>query len=101
VQKLRGVGVVAGVAGGPAVLQGGENATAAGAILLVNDGRTEMCPHVYDAKGIVLLSGGLVSPVARLAQELGVPVVHCPAARAFATRDIMIDGGVGTVVVRR
>ena len=56
---------------------------------------------MYDARGIVLLSGGLVSTVVELAAELGVPTVLCPAARAFATEEVAIDGATGTVTVNR
>jgi phosphohistidine swiveling domain-containing protein len=101
VPKIQGFGVVAGKAAGPAVLYTGvEREVGVGAILMLADPRTEMCPQVYDARGIILLSGGLVSPVALLAAELGVPTVLCPAARGCATLDVVIDGTSGTITVK-
>ncbi|HVU04825.1 MAG TPA: PEP-utilizing enzyme [Polyangiaceae bacterium] len=100
--QLRGVGVTPGTAAGPAVLaNSADRGLGMGAILLVPDPRSELCPHVFDAKGVVLLSGGLVSPVALLASELGIPTVLCPSARSLATQDLTIDGTTGSVVVHR
>jgi phosphohistidine swiveling domain-containing protein len=100
--RIRGLGVAPGAAKGPAVpLTGQERGLGVGAILLVSDPRSDLCPHVFDARGVILLTGGLVSPVATLAAELGVPVVLCPAARSTATYDVTIDGTTGTVVVHR
>jgi phosphoenolpyruvate-protein kinase (PTS system EI component) len=53
---------------------------------------------VYEARGVVLLTGGLASPVAALAAELSIPTVLCPAARGLSTRDVRIDGTSGEVV---
>jgi phosphohistidine swiveling domain-containing protein len=100
--EMRGLGVVAGKARGPLVLlsptsRGGS----AGAIIALQDGRSEFCAHVFDARGVVLLSGGLASPVALLAAELSVPTVLCTAARTLATADVSIDGTSGTIQVKR
>jgi phosphohistidine swiveling domain-containing protein len=100
--QIRGVPVAPGKAQGPAVLAAGsDKSLGAGAILLVTDPRPDLCPQVFDASGVVLLSGGLVSPVALLAQELGVPAVLCPSARTLATVDLTIDGSTGTIQVHR
>jgi phosphohistidine swiveling domain-containing protein len=77
---------------------GGDAGIGAGAILLVADPRSELCSHVYEARGVVLLTGGLASPVAALAAELSIPTVLCPAARGLSTRDVRIDGTSGEVV---
>jgi phosphohistidine swiveling domain-containing protein len=100
--EMRGLGVVAGTARGPLVLlQNANRGTAAGAIIALQDGRSEFCPHLFEARGVVLLSGGFASPVALLAAELSLPTVLCTAARALATADVSIDGTSGTIQVRR
>jgi phosphoenolpyruvate-protein kinase (PTS system EI component) len=67
----------------------------------LQDGRSEFCPHLFEARGVVLLSGGFASPVALLAAELSLPTVLCSAARTLATADVSIDGTSGTIQVRR
>jgi phosphohistidine swiveling domain-containing protein len=100
--QVRGIGVVAGSAKGPAVvLTGQERGLGVGAILLITDPRSDLCPHVFDARGVILLTGGLASPVATLAAELGVPVVLCPQARSLATHDVTIDGATGVILVHQ
>ncbi|HEX7669450.1 MAG TPA: PEP-utilizing enzyme, partial [Polyangiaceae bacterium] len=100
--QIRGLGVAPGSAKGPAVvLTGQARSLGVGAILLVSDPRSDLCPHVFDARGIVLLTGGFASPVAALAAELGVPVVLCPQARGVATHDVTIDGTTGVILVHQ
>jgi hypothetical protein len=99
--KMSGFGVVPGVAAGPLVLIGvGEHSDTTGAIIAISDPGSAQCPDLYGARGVVLLSGGLASPVAELAAELKLPVVLCPGARALSTRDVAIDGTTGLVTVR-
>ena len=100
--EMRGLGVVAGTARGPlVVVQNGSRGTSPGAIIALQDGRSEFCPHLFEARGVVLLSGGLASPVALLAAELSLPTVLCTGARTLATADVSIDGTSGTIQVRR
>ncbi len=95
----RGLGIVSGTATGPVVLVSGRDVRAKpGSVLVFADARAELCPHVYDAAGIVLLTGGLLSPVAALAGELGVPTVLAASARTLpAGRPATIDGTLGTI----
>jgi phosphohistidine swiveling domain-containing protein len=100
--EMRGLGVVAGKAQGPLVLvQGAARGASAGAIIALTDGRSEYCAHLFDARGVVLLSGGIASPVALLAAELSVPTILCTAARSLAMADVAIDGTSGMIQVRR
>lgn len=100
--EMRGLGVVAGTARGPLVfLQNAARGTSAGAIIALQDGRSEFCAHLFEARGVVLLSGGLASPVALLAAELSLPTVLCTGARTLATADVSIDGTSGMIQVRR
>ncbi len=102
VPKLAGVAAAGGIGKGPLVLLAGhEPGKGEGAIIALAEMRPELSAEVYDARGVVLLSGGLASSVVELAAELGVPAVLCPGARGFATEDVTIDGSTGTVQVHR
>jgi hypothetical protein len=99
--RVSGMGVVEGVAAGPLVVLGSKDGgDPRGAIVAFIDPRAELCTEVYGAAGVVLLTGGLGSPVAELALELGIPTVLCPGARSLSTREVQIDGTQGTVMVR-
>ena len=70
-------------------------------MLVVADARSDVCAHLYDAAGLVLLNGGIASPVVTLAAELSLPTVLSAGARAAqAGRTIALDGSTGLMEVR-
>ncbi len=76
-QGTRVVGLVPGSVSGAAHAPDPRAEPAAGKIIFLADGRSEYAPHVLAASGVVLTGGGLVSPMAALARELGIPTVAC------------------------
>jgi phosphohistidine swiveling domain-containing protein len=100
---LRVVGLVDGHAEGLAVSPSElKNAAPAGCVVVLTDGRPENAVHVVRAGGVVIAGGGLLSPMAQLARELGIPTVACidrvTLARFTLGQPMSLDGTTGGIV---
>ena len=96
------VGLVPGSAEGPAMAPTeyrGEPPP--GCVVVVPDGRPEFALPVLRAHGLVLAGGGLLSPMAQLARELGIVTVACvervPIQRFPLGSTLAIDGSLGAL----
>lgn len=101
---LVGIGLVSGQVAGTAVPvdKNGPAKLADGSIAILPDGRADHCRYALAARGVVLLGGGVLSPVATLAAELGIPTILCAQARAqvlHSGRPISINGTSGVIEV--
>jgi phosphohistidine swiveling domain-containing protein len=68
-------------------------------VVVVPDARPELALSVLRSKGLVIAGGGLLSPLALLARELGIPTVACvrrvPIQRFPRGAHASIDGSLG------
>ena len=98
-----GVAVVPGRTKGSAQRVGAPSAPRAeDTIVILPDGRADFAPFVFFANGIILQGGGILSPVAALAQELKVPTVLCTEilpTDLTSGRTIQLDGALGVVAL--
>jgi phosphohistidine swiveling domain-containing protein len=93
------LGVSAGLASGVVTIS--VDATSVGTILLVERLTPNLAPCLSRVAGIIATEGGMLSHVAILAREAGVPVVIDASAKEKikSGMQVSIDGGLGTVVI--
>jgi len=68
-------------------------------ILLVNQLIPELTKYFDSVAGIVCQSGGLLSHLAIMAREAGLPVVRVPAAAHFLNQEVTVDTTAAELVV--
>lgn len=70
--------------------------------LVLPDGRSQHAGFLLKANALILTGGGVLSPMAQLARELGIPTVACvdrvPITRFPRDRNTGVDGTLGLVV---